>query len=190
MKRVYSLFVVVVVLCIGISASFAIGASNTKNALQEEDPVKRSLMEAVQYEEEQPIDLENPKYCEEGDRRELLINDPTPIFEGNANFDDYYDIDQVIDQMFLDSVHATVITKNVMTYKDYRNRVGDDGELTAIDDDHLLWVLQIYYPEGYETKKMTFADATVTGIYDAETGFYFGYSVTGNVISRDSPPVK
>ena len=90
-----------------------------------------------------------------------------------------YDINNSIDLAHLESVGAVVLLKEVMKYRDFLEKY-DDGRLTAIDDDQLVWVVQTHFPNGFETKSGFFANAITTALYDAETGFYYGFSVTGN----------
>ena len=183
MKRVFCLCLVLAIMSLVVASFFAVNASFGLSFIGQSDSViEKSLNEAEKYEEKQPIDPSDEKYIEEGDKRLLLNDNPEAIFRENKTLTQYYDIDEVIDQAYLDSVGATIRVKEVMPYCDYCKRFHDEGELTSIDDNRLVWVLQIYFPGKYETKRQTFQNALVTGLYDAETGFYFGYTLTGDKV--------
>lgn len=186
MKRLCRFLILAIVLCLVVGALFV---GNTSFAQSSIDPVvEKSLEEASKYEEEPPIDVTDPKYIAEGNKQDLLNNEPSPIFEGNTELESYYDINQVIDVEYLKSVDAQVCFKEVMTYAEYRDRFEDNDTLSSIADDHLVWVLSVFYPGEYKTKRMTLINATVTGLYDAENGFYFGYTVTGEKAIQYSRP--
>jgi len=101
-----------------------------------------------------------------------------PLGADNAEHGDLYDINQSIDQAHLDSIGATVLRKEVMPYREYLAQF-DDGRDTSIKDDQRVWVVQIHFPNGFETRAGMFENAVTTSLYDAETGFYYGFSVTG-----------
>ncbi|MCL2023502.1 MAG: hypothetical protein FWG82_03930 [Oscillospiraceae bacterium] len=167
-------FIVVLTACISVAAATVSGWT------EEVDPeIKKSMEEAEQYIMPTLVDVTDPKYTEEGDKRDLLIDDPDPIFKPNPDLDKYFDINTVIDQEALAAVNAVVTLKEVMKYSDYTARFDDGEEITAIAPERLVWVLQVYYPKGFETKRGVYSDATVTGLYDAETGFYHGFSLSG-----------
>ncbi|MCL1822701.1 MAG: hypothetical protein FWG44_00705 [Oscillospiraceae bacterium] len=105
-----------------------------------------------------------------------------PVYQNTNDTDDYFDIKSVIDYDYLESVGAFVKIMEVMTYAEFVEQY-DDGELTAIPSDRMIWVLGVYYPDGFETKRGLIKPATVIGIYDAETGEYYGY--TAHEVIRD-----
>jgi len=153
--------------------------ANRGDDFDEIDPaIIKSMEEAALYEEKLDFDITDEKYIAEGDKRDLLIDDPEPIFKCDISNEDFFDIDTTLDKEYLESVGAYVIFKEVMTYADYIENF-DSGALTSIAPDCLVWVRQVYYPKGFETKRGLFKDATVTGLYDAKTGFYHGFFVTG-----------
>lgn len=116
----------------------------------------------------------------EGDKRALLDNNPEPEFKANKNQNTkYYDIDKEINKEYLDSVGAVILKKEVIPYGEYSKRFENGEKLTSIDSDRMVWVVQISYPNGYETKVGFFENAVATALYDAETGFYFGSGVKG-----------
>jgi len=91
---------------------------------------------------------------------------------------DVYAIEQSIDQAHLDSVGAIVLSKELMTYSDFlADFERDHGRDASIADDQRVWVVQIYFPEFDTIRGGVFKNATTISLYDAETGFYYGYSV-------------
>ncbi len=180
MKRKILICVLVVMLCVvgtGLTV-YAVSRENAPEAIIQTDPAMvKSIQEAKEHEEIPPIDASDDIYIAQGDKSDLLNDNPEPIFGNNEELDAYYDIEKSIDRDYLKSVGAEVTVKSVMTYREYCEKF-DDASLTALDSNRLVWVLQIKYPNGFETKRGIFMNATVTGIYDAESGFYFGYNVT------------
>lgn len=43
-----------------------------------------------------------------------------------------------------------------------------------IAEDRKVWIVQTYYPDGYDTKRGRMENALVTGLYDGETGAVLG----------------
>ena len=58
----------------------------------------------------------------------------------------------------------------------------DHGRDASIDDDQRVWVVQIFFPEYDTIRGGVFKNATTVSLYDAETGFYYGYSVSGDEV--------
>ena len=100
-----------------------------------------------------------------------------PVGLSDSDHSDVYDINKSIDETHLNAVGTTVLRKEVMLYRDYLAKF-DDGRDTAINDDQRVWVVQTYFPNGFETRAGMFKNAVTTSLYDAETDFYYGYSVT------------
>jgi uncharacterized protein YxeA len=169
------LTILVLVVLISVLSLIAYAYSNGEQNI---DPaIKKAMSEAEKY-QNSPVYEFNEEWAKEGDKRELMNDNPEPIFKNSPNADSYFDIESRIDYGYLKSVGASVVVKEIMTYSDYLKQFNDD-ELTAISADCKIWVLQVYYPNGFETKRGLFKDATVTGIYDAVTGYYHGFSVDG-----------
>ena len=96
---------------------------------------------------------------------------------------DIYDINQSIDRAHLDSVGAIVLSKELMTYSDFlADFERDYGRDASIADDQRVWVVQIFFPEYDTIRGGVFTNATTVSLYDAETGFYYGYSVSGDEV--------
>jgi len=51
------------------------------------------------------------------------------------------------------------------------------GILSHILPEHQVWVIQIYYPNGYSTQSGFIKNALVTRIYNAKTGAFYGETV-------------
>ncbi len=122
---------------------------------------------------------EEDAYLVEGDKRHLLDNNPEPIFKGQADLpEELFDVDQRIDEVKLASQGAELLSREVMRYGDYL-KTYQESRSPEIEEDRLVWVVSVYYPNGFMTKRGLYKDATVTGLYDAETGYYFGFSLVG-----------
>jgi hypothetical protein len=181
-KRIAILCISIAIALIASVSAYTIGHVFAAEATQasEVDPViKKSMEEAAKYEEKPRLDIAGDEVIKEGDKRDLLDSDPPPIFSAHSNLKDYYDINQSIDKEYLASIGAKILLTEVIPYSTFVEKY-DEGSLTAIDANRLVWVVQIYFPDGYETKVGLFKNATTTSLYDAETGFYFGYSIQGD----------
>jgi len=96
---------------------------------------------------------------------------------------DIYDINQSIDQAHLDSVGARVLSKELMTYSDFLAEFErDHGRDFSIADDQRVWVVRVFFPAFDTIRGGVFKNATTISLYDAETGFYYGYSVNGDEV--------
>lgn len=94
-----------------------------------------------------------------------------------------YDINQSIDEEYLQSMGARVLSKELMTYRDCLEQFPALGEDHEIDGGQRVWVVQSYYPTFDTIRGGVFANATTISLYNAETGFYYGYSVSGDEVS-------
>lgn len=195
MKRKVLIIVLLIALCASAISLSVYAYSDKNNESKTTQPVDldpeiaKSQDEAAQYEELPPIDASDDKYVVEGDKRDLLVTEPEPVFQGNKDLETYFDIDSRIDEKALAAVGAKILVKAVMPYEEYLEKFGEE-RLTAIALDRVVWVLQVYYPKGYETKRGLYEDATVTGLYDAETGYYHGFSLTGKCDNTIMPSDK
>ena len=99
-----------------------------------------------------------------------------------AHGPDIYDIEQSIDQGHLDSLGARVLSKELMLYGDFLAEYSPDSRDHTIDDDQRVWVVRVFFPEFDTIRGGVFTNATTTSLYDAETGFYYGYSVSGDEV--------
>lgn len=66
-----------------------------------------------------------------------------------------------------------------MTYGEYLayNGEGVESKSAEIAEDRVVFVVQVYYPAGFEHVRAGFIEnCLATGIYDAETGEYLGGS--------------
>ena len=171
---------VILVSCILIKANVYVNSADEISLSEKGDIAPLILKgneEAALYEESLPFDIKSEEYMAEGDKRNLLINDPEPIFKANSEVESFFDINLRIDEEYLNSVGATVTIKEVMKYSNYLARFEEDIS-TAISLDCQVWVLQVHYPGEYKTRGGMFRNAIVTGLYDAETGSYHGFSLT------------
>ncbi|MDD4540805.1 MAG: hypothetical protein PHR78_01360 [Eubacteriales bacterium] len=81
----------------------------------------------------------------------------------------------------LNDIGASVIENEVLSYDEFIQEFDAEGRLSLIRPHQMLRMLKIYYPNGFSTNRGdVYMNATVTGVYDARTGFYFGYSVTSD----------
>lgn len=172
----------IIMSAIGISVYASNNSIDTSAELaqvSDEPEISKAREEALKYEEVPPIDVKDDEVVAQGDKREMLNENPKPVFEENKDLKDFYDIELDIDKKELDNVGAKVLSKRVMAYKDYVSESNNE-KLTAIDDNRMVWVVSVYYPNGFQTKRGLYKNATVTGIYDAETGYYHGFDLVGD----------
>lgn len=106
-----------------------------------------------------------------------LITNPEPVLEGNSELltELQRGRSNTIDMFNLENNGGEIVTDEYMTYSDYLNF--DDGATvsTEIAADRVVFVAQVYYPDGYEHFRAGFIDhCLATGIYDAVTGEYLG----------------
>lgn len=75
--------------------------------------------------------------------------------------------------------NAKIEKLEVLTYKEHSVKAGKSEPIDPqVSPDRLIWVVQIYYPQGYEHPRVgVIENARVTGIYDAETGEFLGQSI-------------
>ena len=177
-KNVISkILLTITILTIGISIKINTDVNSLAETGEIDHVIKQSMEEVDSYEVVPKIDIKSEEYMAEGDKRYLLNNDPEPIFKANSEVESFFDINLRIDEDYLNSVGATVTIKEVMKYSNYLARFEEDIS-TAISPDCQVWVLQVYYPNGFESRRGIHHDAFVTGLYDAHTGYYHGYRVT------------
>jgi hypothetical protein len=66
-----------------------------------------------------------------------------------------------------------------MTFEEGYKTLGKEAKLNPqISPDRLVWVVQIYHPQGFTTRAGIIKNAQAVGIYDAETGHILSTSVT------------
>lgn len=108
-----------------------------------------------------------------------LITNPEPVLEGNSEILSELQMSRsnTVAMYNLESSGGEVITNEYMTYSDYLSFDDKATASTEIAEDRVVFVAQVYYPNGYEHVKAGFIDhCLATGIYDAATGEYLGGS--------------
>ncbi|HEY8908859.1 MAG TPA: hypothetical protein VIM51_01055 [Desulfosporosinus sp.] len=80
-------------------------------------------------------------------------------------------------------VKSNIKTVILKTWKQYS--LEDDPDFKGInhqiDSDHMVWVVITEYPDRFNTKIGFYANATVTSVYDAQTGTILAAKVTGDL---------
>ncbi|MEW9673906.1 hypothetical protein [Ammoniphilus sp. 3BR4] len=107
---------------------------------------------------------------------------PEYVLKGNDNAENrakVVDIDSKIDQAKLKDQNAQLKKKELMTLREFAQLVGEKAEdFPEIAPDRLLWVIQVYYPNGYDHHKVgLIKNAMFTQSYDAITGEYLGQDI-------------
>ncbi len=109
-----------------------------------------------------------------------LNKNPKPVLKGNSdklNQTQYKAREEnILDKEFVAKNNAEVKLSEYMTYEEYL-KLNDEDPLTEISKDRIIYVIQIYYPDGFEhVKAGLIENCLATGLYDAETGEYIGGS--------------
>ncbi len=108
-----------------------------------------------------------------------LITNPDPVLEGNSEILSGLQMSHsdTVTMFNLESNGGEVITSEYMTYSDYLSFDDQATVSTEIAEDRVVFVAQVYYPDGYEHVRAGFIDHCLAiGIYDAATGEYLGGS--------------
>lgn len=105
----------------------------------------------------------------------LQVNgNPEPIFKANKGTpkDKLADINLKIDKNKISKENGKLEKIELKTFGEHYQTLGKDPEnFTEMSPDRLVWVVQAYYPGGFEHPKVGLIEnAQVVGIYDAETG--------------------
>jgi hypothetical protein len=111
------------------------------------------------------------------------FHNPEPEYKANSHLKDVLSSQNIFDQKALDNLkskNAQLKFHELMTYKEYLDTIGqNDFDNAAISPERLVWVSQIYYPEGYEHPRAGFIDNCLrTTVVDAETREILGNSLT------------
>jgi hypothetical protein len=116
------------------------------------------------------------------DKRSPELN-PEPVFKANKDTPKSKLVDigtKVLkNKDALAKKNAKIEKLEVMTYGAYSANAGESTpDDPQVSPDRLIWVVQIYYPQGYEHPRAgVIENARATGIYDAETGEFLGQSI-------------
>ncbi len=112
----------------------------------------------------------------------VLNKNPEAKFKDNSYLEtsQSYDINKKIDSKKIKEKKGTLKLKKLMTYEDYQKLVKKQGqELTAISKNRKVWIVQTEYTQGYEHPKLgLLKNATITALYDAESGEYLGCEIS------------
>lgn len=75
--------------------------------------------------------------------------------------------------------NAKIEKLEITTHREYSASISKStSDNPQLSPDRLIWVVQIYYPQGYEHPRVGIIEnARVTEIYDAETGEYLSQSL-------------
>jgi hypothetical protein len=110
-----------------------------------------------------------------------LNRNPEPVLKGNAGIlrqNEYRaTAESVLDEQVLKERNGVVKLKEYMTYAEFVKMTGNEELSTEIAKDRIVFVVQVYYPDGFEHVRAGFIkNCLATGFYDAETGEYLGGS--------------
>ncbi|GAW92574.1 hypothetical protein [Calderihabitans maritimus] len=112
-----------------------------------------------------------------------LNRNPQPVYPGNHDLpgERSFDINKKINREKLQAEQAQIKMIELMTYQEFLDKLGNGFFVTSLSPQRLVWVVQIYYPNGIdvgngplkpgiEIKDTVIDNAQRTKIYDAETG--------------------
>lgn len=110
-----------------------------------------------------------------------LNKNPEPVLKGNTGIipKSAYKATEasILDEKVLAERKGEVQLTDYMTYVEYLKFSGEESKSAEIADDRVVFVVQVYYPDGFEHVRAGFIEnCLATGIYDAETGDYLGGS--------------
>ncbi len=172
MKKRAVLISVITLICIGFASYPSLAADKI------EDPQKALIERLECKEKDLLIEREDEIWGIEDGSIQLkedgtgeimppLIRDYEPYFEANIDLSEeqLFDIFSVIDKKKLAEDGARFIRIELMTLKEYCERFSleDVTSSPQISPDRLLWVVQLYYAVGYETRGGFIKNALVTG---------------------------
>lgn len=110
-----------------------------------------------------------------------LNKNPEPVLKGNAGItlQSAYKATaaSILDEKVLTEKNGEVQLTEYMTYAEFLkfSGEGEESKSAEIADDRMVFVVQVYYPDGFEhVKAGLIKNCLATGIYDAETGDYLG----------------
>lgn len=104
-----------------------------------------------------------------------------PVLKTNKNIprEKIYDINKKINKDALSKKNAKLEKVELMTFEEGYKTLGKEAKLNPqISPERLVWVVQIYHPQGFTTRAGLIKNARAVGIYDAETGEILSTSVT------------
>ncbi|MGI6157434.1 MAG: hypothetical protein ACOYH4_03010 [Saccharofermentanales bacterium] len=179
-----SLMIVITLLCcvffIGTTVVAAVGTYNAVGEARQRDEMERLRQAGVEIED---------KFLEEdpGEMTDDMFKDADILFKANAdtfNLQDFEPI-EVNDVDATNGTGSKILLDKIMTYQEYCDQYDDTCTLTDVDPMRMVRVVRVFHPGEYDTLRGgIYKDATATGLYDAETGFYFGGFVQGEQITE------
>lgn len=104
-----------------------------------------------------------------------------PVFKANTDIskEKIYDINKKINREAFRQKNVKLEKVELMTFEEGYKTLGKEAKLNPqISPDRLVWVVQIYHPQGFTTRAGIIKNAQAVGIYDAETGHILSTSVT------------
>ncbi|WP_377567249.1 hypothetical protein [Paenibacillus chungangensis] len=107
-----------------------------------------------------------------GTENEQYNHNPEPVLKANADNASFLSEDEIEKVAFRDKGAVPVRTELVAwgEFMAGQTEIRDH----QIARDRKVWIVQTYYPDGYDTKRGRMDNAFVTGIYDSETGDVLG----------------
>ncbi|MBW4487295.1 MAG: hypothetical protein KME12_05845 [Trichocoleus desertorum ATA4-8-CV12] len=101
-------------------------------------------------------------------------SNPEPVFRANkgTSKDKLFDINKKIKKDKIAEKKGKLQKVELKTFGEYHQTYDTKvKDFTQVSPDHLVWVVESYYPEGIDHPKVgVIKNAQVVGAYDAETG--------------------
>lgn len=131
--------------------------------------VATALLASVVFSKDMTPDEFTPPLGTENDQ---YIHNPEPVLKANADDSNFLSADEIEKIAFRDKGAVPVRTE-LLAWGDF---MADQTEIRdhQIAGERKVWIVQTYYPDGYDTKRGRIDNAFVTGIYDGETGDVLG----------------
>jgi hypothetical protein len=98
---------------------------------------------------------------------------PAPVVKANEPSAKFLSKEQIEAKAFRDKGGKPIKTESI-TWGTFMQNYDSSNKDSQIDPARKVWVVQTYYPDGFETKAGIMKNALVTGVYDAETGDVIG----------------
>lgn len=105
------------------------------------------------------------------DNSELLISAHS---EGDAH-NGMIALEDVVDVAAVEAVGGKIMRSEYVKYVDFVNGISSvDDKTPQISDERVVFVVEIYYPNGLDVRAGHMENCIALALYDAETGEYFG----------------
>lgn len=131
--------------------------------------VAMALLASVVFSKDMTPDAFTPPL---GTENEQYNHSPEPVLKANAADANFLSKDE-IEKIAFRAEGGIPVRTELVAWGEFmagQTEIRDH----QIAGDRKVWIVQTYYPDGYDTKRGRMDNAFVTGIYDGETGDVLG----------------